>query len=184
LKREDLKKSSNEMKNYLVKNFVKNDVLKKMLAGNDLIGIDASSIWIFTKFNVFELDEKITKNTVKNIQRYLGNVAPRRYLLEKEVEKSKFDQYYGGGRWLPLACALGEYYLVTNDFEMVTYKVENEDLYLIATSEHPMGAMFADEVFDKNSLGSWSITHKGPACPLAWSHAAYLVLYEKIKEQI
>ncbi len=39
-----------------------------------------------------------------------------------------------------------------SDFEMVTYKVENEDLYLIATSEHPMGAMFMDEILDKKDL--------------------------------
>ena len=38
------------------------------------------------------------------------------------------------------------------DFEMVTYKIENEGLYLIATSEHAMGAMFADEILDKNNL--------------------------------
>jgi len=39
-----------------------------------------------------------------------------------------------------------------SDFEMVTYKVENEDLYLIATSEHPMGTMFMDEILDKKDL--------------------------------
>ena len=32
------------------------------------------------------------------------------------------------------------------DFESVMYKVQDEDLYLIATSEHPMAAMFMDEV--------------------------------------
>src|SRR5712692_4405918 len=32
------------------------------------------------------------------------------------------------------------------DFESVMYKIEGEDLYLIATSEHPMAAMFHDEV--------------------------------------
>jgi seryl-tRNA synthetase len=32
------------------------------------------------------------------------------------------------------------------DFESVMYKVQGEDLYLIATSEHPMAAMFMDEV--------------------------------------
>jgi seryl-tRNA synthetase len=39
-----------------------------------------------------------------------------------------------------------------SDFESVMYKVENEDLYLIATSEHAMGAMFLDEVIDKKDL--------------------------------
>jgi seryl-tRNA synthetase len=38
------------------------------------------------------------------------------------------------------------------DFEMVTYKIDKEDLYLIATSEHPMGAMFMSEVFNKDEL--------------------------------
>jgi len=38
------------------------------------------------------------------------------------------------------------------DFENVMYKIEGEDLYLIATSEHPMGAMFADEILDEAQL--------------------------------
>ena len=39
-----------------------------------------------------------------------------------------------------------------SDFELVTYKVEDEDLYLIATSEHPMAAMFMNEVLDSSDL--------------------------------
>lgn len=38
------------------------------------------------------------------------------------------------------------------DFEMVTYNVADTDSYLIATSEHPMGAMFMDEVLNKKDL--------------------------------
>lgn len=38
------------------------------------------------------------------------------------------------------------------DFESVMYKVEGEDLYLIATSEHPIGAMYADEIIDEDDL--------------------------------
>jgi len=38
------------------------------------------------------------------------------------------------------------------DFESVMYKIENEDLYLIATSEHAVGAMFMDELMDKKDL--------------------------------
>ena len=33
------------------------------------------------------------------------------------------------------------------DFDLQLYKIEGKDLYLIATSEHPMAAMFANEVF-------------------------------------
>jgi seryl-tRNA synthetase len=39
-----------------------------------------------------------------------------------------------------------------SDFEDVLYKVEDEDLYLIATSEHPIGAMFMDEVLKGEDL--------------------------------
>jgi seryl-tRNA synthetase len=38
------------------------------------------------------------------------------------------------------------------DFAEVLYKIENEDLYLIATSEHPMAAMYMGEVFKQESL--------------------------------
>ncbi|RLJ05076.1 MAG: serine--tRNA ligase [Candidatus Aenigmatarchaeota archaeon] len=38
------------------------------------------------------------------------------------------------------------------DFENVMYKIEGDDLYLIATSEHPMASMFMNEVINKNNL--------------------------------
>ena len=38
------------------------------------------------------------------------------------------------------------------DFEEVLYKVENEDLYLIATSEHPMAAMFMNETLKEQEM--------------------------------
>jgi len=39
-----------------------------------------------------------------------------------------------------------------SDFEEVLYRIENEDLYLIATSEHPMAAMYMDEVLKAEDL--------------------------------
>ena len=38
------------------------------------------------------------------------------------------------------------------DFENVMYKIEDEDEYLIATSEHPMAAMYCDEIFEEKDL--------------------------------
>ncbi|MGQ4870955.1 MAG: serine--tRNA ligase [Candidatus Thorarchaeota archaeon] len=38
------------------------------------------------------------------------------------------------------------------DFENVMYKIEDEDLYLIATSEHPLAAMHMGEVFEPTDL--------------------------------
>jgi seryl-tRNA synthetase len=39
-----------------------------------------------------------------------------------------------------------------SDFQDVMYKVEEEDLYLIATSEHPLAAMHMGEVFEPGDL--------------------------------
>ncbi len=38
------------------------------------------------------------------------------------------------------------------DFETVMYKIEGEDLYMIATSEHPMVSMFMDETLEEKEL--------------------------------
>jgi seryl-tRNA synthetase len=38
------------------------------------------------------------------------------------------------------------------DFENVMYKIENEDLYLIATSEHAMASMYMDEIINREDL--------------------------------
>jgi len=38
------------------------------------------------------------------------------------------------------------------DFENVMYKIENEDLYLIATSEHAMAAMYMNEIINREDL--------------------------------
>ena len=38
------------------------------------------------------------------------------------------------------------------DFEKVMYKIDGDDMYLIATSEHPIGAMYQDEIFEEKDL--------------------------------
>lgn len=39
-----------------------------------------------------------------------------------------------------------------DDFQSVMYKIEGEPLYLIATSEHPMAAMFSGEILNEEDL--------------------------------
>ena len=42
--------------------------------------------------------------------------------------------------------------VILSDFEDTIYKVENEDLYLIGTSEHPMASMHMNEIIDGKDL--------------------------------
>jgi seryl-tRNA synthetase len=39
-----------------------------------------------------------------------------------------------------------------NDFENVMYKIDGDEMYLIATSEHPIAAMYQDEIFEEKDL--------------------------------
>ena len=42
--------------------------------------------------------------------------------------------------------------VITDDFEEVIYKIQDEDLYMIGTSEHAMAAMHSGEILDGKSL--------------------------------
>jgi len=42
--------------------------------------------------------------------------------------------------------------VILDDFEDVIYKIEDQNLYLIGTSEHAMVSMYSDEILDGNSL--------------------------------
>ncbi|RDJ32378.1 MAG: serine--tRNA ligase [Crenarchaeota archaeon] len=42
--------------------------------------------------------------------------------------------------------------VISEDFEEVIYKIQDEDLYLIGTSEHAMAAMHSGEIMDGNTL--------------------------------
>ena len=78
-------------------------------------------------------------------------------LLDMAIQRYAIDFLMGKGYTLvepPFMMRRKPYEGVTDlgDFENVMYKIEGEDLYLIATSEHPMAAMHMDEVLEKDSL--------------------------------
>ncbi|MBI5000716.1 MAG: serine--tRNA ligase [Euryarchaeota archaeon] len=83
----------------------------------------------------------------------LGDIA----LLDQALMRYGIDFLVGKGYTLvepPIMMHRAPYEGVVDlsDFESVMYKIEGEDEYLIATSEHPMGAMFMDEIIDEARL--------------------------------
>jgi len=74
--------------------------------------------------------------------------ALQRFALDHLVEQG-YEQVT-----TPLMMRRQPYEGVTDlaDFEDVMYKVEDHDEYLIATSEHPLGAMYMDEIVDEDDL--------------------------------
>ncbi len=78
-------------------------------------------------------------------------------LLDMALQRYAVDMLIKKGYTLvspPFMMNRASYEGVTDlsDFESVMYKIEGEDLYLIATSEHPMGGMYMNEVLDEKDL--------------------------------
>jgi seryl-tRNA synthetase len=83
----------------------------------------------------------------------LGDLA----LLELALQKFAIDQLAKKCFVLtqvPLLLRKKPYEGVTDlaDFETMMYKIQDEDLYLIATSEHAIGARFMNNIFHENEL--------------------------------
>jgi seryl-tRNA synthetase len=78
-------------------------------------------------------------------------------LLDLALQRFALDLLAGKG-FTPVAppylLRQGPYEGVTDlaDFENVMYKIDGEDLYLIATSEHPLAALYAGEILDEDTL--------------------------------
>jgi seryl-tRNA synthetase len=83
----------------------------------------------------------------------LGDIA----LLEMALQRFAVDSLIKKGFTLvepPLMLRRKPYEGVTDlaDFETMMYKIEGEDLYLIATAEHPIAAMNINKIFDEKEL--------------------------------
>ncbi len=78
----------------------------------------------------------------------LLDLALQRFALELLVERG-FTPVLP-----PYVLRRGPYEAVTDlaDFENVMYKIDGEELYLIATSEHPIAAMFQGEILDEERV--------------------------------
>jgi len=115
-------------------------------------------------FGVQSHVDLIEKLGVADIERAAKTSGARFYFLKNELvlldlalQRFALDLLYRKGFqtvYPPFMMRRGPYEGVTDlkDFEDVMYKIEGEDLYLIATSEHPMAAMHMDEVFAEENL--------------------------------
>jgi len=112
------------------------------------------------KSHVDLLEEKDLADTKK-----AGDVSGSRFyymkndlvMLDFALMKFALDKLHNKGFILmqpPFMLRRDAYEAMTSmeDFEEVMYKIEDEDLYLIATSEHPIGAFHLNENIEKKKL--------------------------------
>ncbi len=97
--------------------------------------------------------EQAAKVSGKGFYYLIGDLA----LMEHALQRFAIDFLVKKGLKLilpPLMLRRKPYEGVTDltDFETMMYKVEDEDAYLIATSEHPIAALFMDKIFNEKEL--------------------------------
>lgn len=97
--------------------------------------------------------ERATKTSGAGFYFLKGNLA----LLDMSLQRYSIDLLVQKGYTPiipPYMINRSSYEGVTDlgDFEKVMYKIDGDDAYLIATSEHPIGAMYQDEIFEEKDL--------------------------------
>ena len=97
--------------------------------------------------------ESAAKNSGHGFYYLFGKLA----LMELALQRFAIDLILKKGYTLvepPLMLRRKPYEGVTDlaDFETMMYKIENEDLYLIATSEHPIAALYSERLFNEKEL--------------------------------
>lgn len=107
---------------------------------------------IIESLNLGDFDNA-AKVSGKGFYYLLGDLA----LMDLALQRFAIDCLIKKGYILsevPLMLRRKPYEGVTdlNDFETMMYKIDNEDLYLIATSEHAIGARFMDHMFNESDL--------------------------------
>lgn len=97
--------------------------------------------------------EQASKVSGKGFYYLIGDLA----LMEQASQRFAIDFLTKKGYKLiepPLMLRRKPYEGVTDlkDFETMMYKIQDEDSYLIATSEHPIAALFANKIFEEKEL--------------------------------
>ncbi|MEM4336585.1 MAG: serine--tRNA ligase [Candidatus Woesearchaeota archaeon] len=164
-KENDIIKIEEKMKYYLMR--IPNILHDSVPVGKN--EDDNQVIKIFGKKPIFNFElkshvELIEKNNWADLERAAKISGARWYflkgelaLLEMAITRYAIDFMMKKGYSFvvpPYMMCKKAYEGVTSlaDFEDMLYKIEGEDLYMIATSEHPLTAMWMGEVLEEKSL--------------------------------
>jgi GH15 family glucan-1,4-alpha-glucosidase len=129
--------------------------------------VDANLLWLGVPYGILPSDHPVMTETA---------AAIRRDLLDRDggVHRYLLDTYYGGGAWPLLTAALAQHHAANGE--------RDEALRLLRWIEaqvQPEGHLpeqIAEHAFRPDRISEWNERWGSSACPLLWSHAAYLSL--------
>jgi GH15 family glucan-1,4-alpha-glucosidase len=173
--RPDWKETALSIQSFILDHSTRLGYLPKFIGTTE---VDAALLWACIPYGVVNAADPIMIRTVEQIEREL--VGP-----QGGVHRYADDSYYGGGAWILLTAALGEYLLLQDDgrgTEAPDLRAA-EILEWIERQASPRGELPEQVARDLNRpdmYQSWVERWGAVACPLLWSHAAYLRLKHAI----
>jgi len=129
-------------------------------------GVDGSLCWAFYPFNLFGKEEPLVINTLTEIERVL--------LFEGGSKRYELDTYFGGGSWILLSAYLGQCYLGMDQREKALSIKAWIERHAKPNGELP--EQVPEHLLKDNMYRPWIDKWGEIACPLLWSHAAYVTL--------
>jgi GH15 family glucan-1,4-alpha-glucosidase len=166
--------TARRIKEFLLHSGVRDGHLIKQIEGEDVV--DASLLWAcvpFQEHGLFQPADPLMQATVARIERDLLGKSGG-------VHRYAGDTFYGGGEWILLTALLGEYYAATGNLAGARRCLAFAEASANEQGDLPEQVSHAPlhPAYVEYWLGLW-----GPvACPLLWSHAAYLSLSAQVRE--
>ena len=124
--------------------------------------MDISLLGLAVPFKVFDVKDEKIKKTVRDIEERLDGFPSGGY------GRYEYDSYIGGNPWIISTLWLALYYLESGDIE------KGKELFAWSVN-HTTNLGFLPEQIDKFSgEPAWVMQ-------LAWSHAMFIIVLEKLK---
>ena len=146
--------------------------LIKQLGGDDVV--DASLLWTCVPFGrdgLLDPRDELMRVTAARIEAdLLGRTGG--------VHRYRADTYYGGGEWMLLTALLGEYRAAAGDMDGARACLAYVEAHADAEGRLPEQSSVAP--LYPARVAEWRERWGPVACPLLWSHAAYLSLHAKV----
>ena len=136
--------------------------------------VDASLLWTALPFELVAVDDPLFVATLAKVERDL-------HYPGGGVYRFKADTYFGGGEWLLLAAWLGWAYIETgraDEARPILRWIEAQ-----ATESGEMPEQVDTHCLDASYVPYWINRWGTSACPLLWSHAMYLLLEARLREE-
>jgi GH15 family glucan-1,4-alpha-glucosidase len=136
--------------------------------------VDASLLHVATPYRLLAPDDPLMRATVARIESELRRAGGG-------VHRYADDSYYGGGEWVLLTAYLGWHYVERGEPERaqpLLAWIERS-----ATAEGLLPEQVAAHLNHPDMLPVWNERWGTSACPLLWSHAAYLTLATRLRHE-